>query len=71
MSWLSIVWREFIALFVDDGSFALTLLLWILGSFISVHVLKVPPEVEAFILIGGLLVLLAENIQRAARAWEK
>jgi hypothetical protein len=66
MEWLSTAWRELVGLFIDDGSFALAILAWVVGSVICIHVFAVPPVVEGFLLAAGLVLLLAENVERTA-----
>jgi hypothetical protein len=67
MGWLRTARRELIGLFIDDGSFALGILAWILGGVACIHVFTVPPAVEGLLLAAGLALLLAENVERAAR----
>jgi hypothetical protein len=67
MGWPVSAWRELIGLFIDDGSLAAAILAWLAGGIICIHVLDVPPAIEAFILVAGWLLLLAENIERTAR----
>jgi hypothetical protein len=67
MNWLSTARRELVGLFIDDGSFALAILAWIVGGVICIHVFAVPSAVEGFLLATGLVLLLAENVERTAR----
>jgi hypothetical protein len=67
MGWLSTARRELIGLFIDDGSFALGILAWVVGGVICIRVFAVPPAVEGFLLAAGLALLLAENVERTAR----
>jgi hypothetical protein len=67
MGWLSIARRELIGLFIDDGSFALGILAWVLGCVICIHVFAVPPVIEGFLLAAGLALLLVGNVERTAR----
>jgi hypothetical protein len=67
MDWLSTARRELIGLFIDDGSFALGILAWVIGGAICIHVFNVPPAVEGFLLAAGFVLLLAENVERTAR----
>jgi hypothetical protein len=67
MGWLSTARRELVGLFIDDGSFALAILAWVLGGAICIHVFAVPPAIEGFLLAAGLVLLLAENVERTAR----
>jgi hypothetical protein len=67
MGWISSVLREVWGLFVDDGSFAAAITVWI------AFVLLVLPRFVGFevwggaVLVGGLAVLLVENVLRHAR----
>lgn len=67
MGALSTAWRELVGLFIDDGSFALAILAWVLGGVICIRVLGIPPADEGFLLAAGLALLLAENVERTAR----
>jgi hypothetical protein len=67
MTGLSTAWRELIALFIDDGSFALSILAWLAGGAICLHVFEVPAAVEGFLLAAGFVMILAENVERTAR----
>jgi hypothetical protein len=71
MGWLSTAWYGVVALFIDDGSFAAAILAWLAGGLICIHLIGVPPAVEALVLASGLLLLLAENVDRTARAAAK
>jgi hypothetical protein len=67
MGWLTTARRELIGLFIDDGSFAVAILAWIIGGAICIHVFAVPPATEGFLLAAGLALLLGENVERTAR----
>jgi hypothetical protein len=67
MGGLRTIRDELIGLFVDDGSFAAAILAWLVGGFICLRLLQVPPEVEAIVLALGFGLLLAENVIRSAR----
>jgi len=58
--------REIVGLFVDDGSFALAILLWLgVMGLAAAHVrLGVP---GGMILAAGLLLVLLENVVRSSR----
>ena len=66
MGWMRTVLREVLGLFVDDGSFALAILLWLgLVWLAATHVrLGVP---GGMILAAGLLLILLENLVRSSR----
>lgn len=66
MGWMRSVAREIIGLFVDDGSFALAILLWLgLMGLAASHIRFGVPG--GMILAAGLLLVLLENLVRSAR----
>jgi hypothetical protein len=66
MRWLKTIFGELIGLFIEDGTFAVAIVLWLgLVRFAAPRLL--PPTLEAPILFAGLLVILAESVLRAAR----
>ena len=67
MKWIENILREIYGLFVDDGSFALAILIWIAAvRWVTPH-LSVPPAAAAIILFAGLALILAESATRYAR----
>jgi hypothetical protein len=66
MSWLKTIIREILGLFVDDGSFALAILVWLAIVWLLVRHLKLPVLGEV-VLFGGLAVILSESTVRFAR----
>ena len=67
MNILKSIFSELLALFVDDGSFVLAVIAWVLGGVICLRTQVVPPPYEAILLFVGIVVLLAENVERTAR----
>ena len=67
MGWLATAWRELVALFIDDGSFALAILFWLVGGAICLHSFGFSPAVEGVLLAAGFILVLAENVLRTAR----
>jgi hypothetical protein len=67
MNSLKSVFSELLGLFVDDGSFVLAVIAWVLGSAICLRTQVITPPVEAVLLFVGIIVLLAENVERTAR----
>jgi hypothetical protein len=67
MEVISKMLRELLALFVDDGAFALAILAWLAGGWACIELLKFPPSNEAILLFIGLSYLLADSVLRAAR----
>ena len=57
--------RKFLGLFVDDGSFAIALILWSAAGFFLPH-LPVNVGWDGPILFLGYLLILAENLRRTA-----
>ncbi len=59
MSWLTSIWSEVIGLFVDDGSFAVAILIWLGACGLVLPRVGVPPALAPVILFAGLVVVLA------------
>ncbi len=59
--------REFLGLFVDDGSFAIALILWSAAAGFFLPDLPVDAGWDGPILFLGYLLILAENLHRTAR----
>ncbi len=66
MGWMRTVARKVLSLFVEDGSFALAILLWLGVMWLAASHLRlgVPGGV---ILAAGLLLVLLENLVRSSR----
>jgi hypothetical protein len=63
MQWLRTVLREIYGLFVDDGSFALAILLWIGLCSLMLH--RVPSiSSRAILLFAGLALILLWSVLR-------
>jgi hypothetical protein len=58
---------EVYGLFVDDGSLALAILVWVALAFFVFGYLPVGGVGRAALFFAGLVVLLVENVWRAAR----
>ena len=67
MNSLKGVFSELLGLFVDDGSLVLAVIAWVLGGAICLRAQMITPPVEAVLLFVGIIVLLAENVERTAR----
>ena len=67
MRWIVIARTELIGLFVDDGSFAAAVLVWLAICGGTLYVFDIPPVVEGVLLAAGFALLLAENVARTAR----
>lgn len=57
--------RELVALFIDDGSLAVSALVWIAACALAPR-LGVPPIWQGAALAAGLAVILVENALRGA-----
>jgi hypothetical protein len=66
MTWLKIIWAEFIGLFVDDGSFAIAILSWLGAWWLILPRLELPTFLPPAILFVGLILVLAESAVRRA-----
>jgi hypothetical protein len=67
MNWLKSIFREIFGLFVDDGSFALAILLWIAVVRWAMPRLNIPSGITGVILFAGLALILAESATRYSR----
>ncbi|MBN9616234.1 MAG: hypothetical protein BGO25_18045 [Acidobacteriales bacterium 59-55] len=68
MKWISNIFREIFGLFVDDGSFALAILIWLTVLHWAVPYLRLAPAANAAIFFVGLALILAESALRYARS---
>jgi hypothetical protein len=67
MGWISASLRELVALFVDDGSLAVSALIWLALCGLALPPLGVSDAWLGLALFAGLAIILAENALRAAR----
>ena len=67
MNWLRTIFREVFGLFVDDASFALAILLWLVLVKILTPHLGIPSGWTGIILFTGLALILAESTTRYAK----
>jgi len=67
MTWLKTVWSEFIGLFVDDGSLAVAVLVWLAAAWLLLPRLPLPSALPPVILFAGLALILVESALRGAR----
>ena len=67
MRWISTAARELIGLFVDDGSLALAVLVWVGIVVLAFPMLPIPGAWLAIALFAGLALILVENLLRTAR----
>lgn len=68
MSWLKSIWSEFIGLFVDDGNFALSVLIWLIACGLALPRMGLPSFLPPMILFAGLVAILALSAMRRAGA---
>jgi hypothetical protein len=66
MSWLKSIWSEFLGLFVDDGSFALAILVWLVSCWLVLPRLGLSSVWPPAILFAGLIVILGWSAVRRA-----
>ena len=59
--------REFVGLFVDDGSLAVAILAVVAVAAIFLPLLPLSAPERSVALLGALLVILVENVCRTAR----
>jgi hypothetical protein len=67
MKWINHILREVFGLFVDDGSFALAILLWLGAVRWIVPHLNLPNGLQGILLFAGLAVILGESAARFPR----
>jgi len=67
MNWLKNIFREIFGLFVDDGSFALAILLWLAVVRWATPRLNIPSGITGVLLFTGLALILAESTTRYSR----
>jgi hypothetical protein len=67
MSWITTIFREVFGLFVDDGSFALTIVAWVAAVGLIPARLGLAPQWVAPLLFVGLALILIESAARRAR----
>lgn len=64
MSWIKTVLREVFGLFVDDGSFALAIVAWLLLVWLVLPGLGIEASWIGVILFAGLALILLESATR-------
>jgi len=67
MKWISSAVRELVGLFVDDGSLALAVLIWIAVAALVFPALPIDRGWLATLLFVGLALILVENLLRSGR----
>jgi hypothetical protein len=66
MHWLKTILAEIFGLFVDDGRFALTIIIWLGMIWLGLPRLTLPAASNGVILFAGLAAILAESALRRA-----
>lgn len=61
MSWLRKLW----GLFVDDGAYALAIVLWLLAAWWLLPLLRLAATWNAVVLAAGLLTILVGGVRRS------
>jgi hypothetical protein len=67
MRWLKSIARELFGLFVDDGSFAIAILIWLALAFLVLPRVARPALWTGPALFAGLATILIESVLRFAR----
>lgn len=67
MKWIKNILREIFGLFVDDGSFALAILIWLAAVRWVMPHLSISPPVTSIILFAGLVFILIESTTRYSK----
>jgi hypothetical protein len=67
MKWMLGAGRELVGLFVDDGSLAIAVLVWVAVAALAFPILPVKGGWLAVALFAGIALILIENLLRAAR----
>jgi hypothetical protein len=67
MNWLKNILREIFGLFVDEGSFALAILIWLAVVRWAAPRLNIPSGITGVLLFAGLALILAESATRYSR----
>ena len=67
MELLRIIWKEGFGLFVDDGSFALTIVIWVVLVKTLLSRTAFVGQWHGIIMFLGLALILAESVDRFAR----
>ena len=65
--WIRSSAREIFGLFVDDGSFAIAILIWLAVALVVLPRLGVAGDVKGPVLVIGLLAIIAESALRRVR----
>lgn len=64
MQWIKAIGAELFGLFVDDGSFAVAILLWVAAVWLVLPLVALSPGARGPVLFAGLAVILVESAWR-------
>lgn len=67
MRWLRSAAAELLGLFVDDGRYALAIVVWLALAWLALPRLRLDPRWNTVLLTVGLLVILVAGTLRGAR----
>jgi hypothetical protein len=67
MRWLRSVGREVLGLFVEDGSFAVAILIWVALTILALPFVVAPAQWTGPALFAGLALILIESVLRFSR----
>jgi hypothetical protein len=67
MGWLTSIAREVLGLFVDDGSFAIAILVWLALAVAGLPHIRAHPRLTGPVLFAGLALILIESVLRFSR----
>jgi hypothetical protein len=70
MNTVRLVLKEFVGLFIDDGSLAIAILVAVGLIAALLHYGLMPPIVGGLLLFLGLAAILIENLLRSARRFD-
>jgi hypothetical protein len=67
MPWLKTIWSELFGLFVDDGGFAVAIVMWLAVVGIGLKRLGLAADLPPLMLFAGLVLILMASALRYAR----
>jgi hypothetical protein len=71
MRWLTTIAREIFGLFVDDGSFALAIVIWLMLVVVLLPRAVASASWASPVLFAGLAIILAQSVLHYARKRRK